>query len=345
MSSSMRAPSIPAIRLARSTSSSTGRSVEDEHQPVGRVLVEPQPAVARHRLGDVDEQRVRHRVAGVGAAACRRPARRRGRRRARSTAPAASAGRCGRARASARARRTARSPCGSRPPARGRPRAAASCRTGRSAGRRSSRDHRPRLRSGRSGSADGRALPRPVRRDVGPRRAPVGAVAPGLVGRGVDEHVGARARPRRPRGGSRPGRRPASPGRAATRRSAARPDRGGLRATCRCRSPGSWPAICGVIGCWSSSALRQPVTSADLAGAGRLEDRAQLALEPAQHQRVAVGALSCSQARALSRRADGVGVGQHGVDQVRRGVGVPDEVHPDTVRPSLSDPRRPAGPS
>ena len=65
MSSSIRAPIIPATFLARSTSSSTGRSVRDQHQPVHRVLLQPQPAVARHRLGDVDEQRVRDGVAAV----------------------------------------------------------------------------------------------------------------------------------------------------------------------------------------------------------------------------------------------------------------------------------------
>ena len=37
----------------------------DQHQPVGRVLLQPQPAVARHRLGDVDQQRVRDGVAAV----------------------------------------------------------------------------------------------------------------------------------------------------------------------------------------------------------------------------------------------------------------------------------------
>ncbi len=36
-----------------------------EHQPVDGVLLEPQPAVAGHRLGDVDEQRVGHGVAAV----------------------------------------------------------------------------------------------------------------------------------------------------------------------------------------------------------------------------------------------------------------------------------------
>jgi hypothetical protein len=33
-----------------------------QHQSVGRVLLEPQPSVARHRLGDVDEQGVRDGV-------------------------------------------------------------------------------------------------------------------------------------------------------------------------------------------------------------------------------------------------------------------------------------------
>ena len=39
--------------------------VGDQHQPVDRVLLQPQPAVAGHRLGDVDEQRVRYGVPAV----------------------------------------------------------------------------------------------------------------------------------------------------------------------------------------------------------------------------------------------------------------------------------------
>jgi hypothetical protein len=35
-----------------------------EHQAVGGVVEELQPAVAVHRLGDVDQQRVRHGIAG-----------------------------------------------------------------------------------------------------------------------------------------------------------------------------------------------------------------------------------------------------------------------------------------
>ena len=132
------------------------------------------------------------RRTGCTPAACRRPARRRGRRRGRSTARAASAGRCARARASARARRTARSPCGSRRRARGRSRAAGSCPTGRSGGR-----HSPTQRTEvpvmhfcgrRSGAGDG-LLPGAVGRDVGARRAAVGAVAARPVGGGVDEDL------------------------------------------------------------------------------------------------------------------------------------------------------------
>ena len=37
-----------------------------QHQPVHRMLVQPQAAVARHRLGHVDQQRMRHRVAAEG---------------------------------------------------------------------------------------------------------------------------------------------------------------------------------------------------------------------------------------------------------------------------------------
>ena len=36
-----------------------------QDQPVRGVLLQPQPAIARHRLGDVDEQRVWHRIARV----------------------------------------------------------------------------------------------------------------------------------------------------------------------------------------------------------------------------------------------------------------------------------------
>ena len=38
----------------------------DEHQAVDGVLLQAQPAVAGHRLGDVDEQRVRDGVPAVG---------------------------------------------------------------------------------------------------------------------------------------------------------------------------------------------------------------------------------------------------------------------------------------
>ena len=36
-----------------------------QHQSVDRIVLQPQPAVAIHRVGDVDEQRMRHRVARV----------------------------------------------------------------------------------------------------------------------------------------------------------------------------------------------------------------------------------------------------------------------------------------
>ena len=63
VSSSIRSPSIGAIFFCRSTSSSTARSRRDQHQAVRRVLGQLQPAVAVHRVGDVDQQRVRHGVA------------------------------------------------------------------------------------------------------------------------------------------------------------------------------------------------------------------------------------------------------------------------------------------
>jgi hypothetical protein len=49
----------------RRISSSTGSVAGLQDQAVGGVLEEAQPAVAGHRLGDVDQQGVRHRVAGV----------------------------------------------------------------------------------------------------------------------------------------------------------------------------------------------------------------------------------------------------------------------------------------
>ena len=61
----MRAPSIGATRFERMTSSSTARSERGEHQPVHRVVGQGEPAEAVHRVGDVDQQRVRHRVARV----------------------------------------------------------------------------------------------------------------------------------------------------------------------------------------------------------------------------------------------------------------------------------------
>ena len=84
-----------------------------------------------------------------------------------------------------------------------------------------------------------------VRRDVGPRGAAVGAVAAGLVGRGVDVDVGARR-----------GRADAEPGRAevadqvgqAEQRLADQQlgDRLAARlATCMCRLFGSWSEITG----------------------------------------------------------------------------------------------------
>ena len=53
------------IRLCRSTSSSTGRSVVRSTSPCSVVLLQGQPAVAVHRLGDVDEQGVRHGIPAV----------------------------------------------------------------------------------------------------------------------------------------------------------------------------------------------------------------------------------------------------------------------------------------
>ncbi|MPM77988.1 hypothetical protein SDC9_124998 [bioreactor metagenome] len=38
----------------------------DQHQAVHRMLLDPQPPVPVHRLGDIDQQRARHRVARIG---------------------------------------------------------------------------------------------------------------------------------------------------------------------------------------------------------------------------------------------------------------------------------------
>ena len=57
---------MPATFLLRSHLLEHRAVVAREDEAVGRVLVEPQPAVAGHRLGDVDQQRVRHGVAAEG---------------------------------------------------------------------------------------------------------------------------------------------------------------------------------------------------------------------------------------------------------------------------------------
>ena len=68
----MRSPVSGLIFLCRRTSSSTGRSVRAQDEPgalrgVGHaLLLEREPPVAVHRVGDVDEQGVRDGVAAVG---------------------------------------------------------------------------------------------------------------------------------------------------------------------------------------------------------------------------------------------------------------------------------------
>ena len=63
MSGSTLAPSMPASFLLLATSVSTARSSAAQHQPVRGVVDQLQPPVPVHRLGDVDQQRVGHRVA------------------------------------------------------------------------------------------------------------------------------------------------------------------------------------------------------------------------------------------------------------------------------------------
>ena len=335
MASSSRAPSIGLIFLARSTSSSTGRSVLVEHQPVGRVLLEPEPAVARHRLGDVHEQRVRDGVAAVAPAACRRPARRRGRRRARSTGRAGSAGRCARARGSARARRTGaialRQSC------------ARSWSISRSrvlsdwtmSGPSVMRAHRRSRGGGHGGPAVIRLLllPGAVGGDVGPGGAPVRAVAAGLVGGGVDEDVVAaggvaHAEP----GGAEVAHRAWTAPSATPRRAARRPRTAGRRRACATGSAPSGAAVTGdvrrhrVLG----EQRVEPVHHRLLvAVVGRLEDRPQLARRTGAGPRVPLGHRRRAARRGRRGRAGAASVSPEvGVDQAGRALGVTNKVHP-----------------
>ena len=63
VSSSMRAPSIGAIFLFRKHLLEHRAVEADQGQPVHGALHQLQPAVAGHRVDDVDQQRLRHRVA------------------------------------------------------------------------------------------------------------------------------------------------------------------------------------------------------------------------------------------------------------------------------------------
>ena len=152
-----------------------------EHQTVGRVLLEAQPAVPVHRLGDVDEQCVGHGVAGE---------RQQGVDDLLGVVPGG-----------------ARVP----EPERGEP--VGVDVLGRPLELRERRDRLAAVsgvgvvdleQQGLVGLDDERSVgsrlasglsPGAVGGDVGPRRASVGAVAPRLVGGGVDEHVGARRSP------------------------------------------------------------------------------------------------------------------------------------------------------
>ncbi len=66
MSSSIRAPSIGSDPLAAHDLLEDRPVVSGEDEAVDGMLVEPQSAVPVHRLRDVHQQRVRHRIAGVG---------------------------------------------------------------------------------------------------------------------------------------------------------------------------------------------------------------------------------------------------------------------------------------
>ena len=99
------------------------------------------------------------------------------------------------------------------------------------------------------------------------------------------------ARPRRCRAGGARGRRPGWPGRAAPRRRAARRPTGSSTAAWMCRCSGSWLEICGRDRV-PHHQLVDPVDDGLRVVGGRgLEDRPQLALELPQQHAVAVGAL------------------------------------------------------
>ena len=186
---------------------------------------------------------------------------------------------------------------------------------------------------GAAGSdSGGGLLPRAVGRDVGPRGAAVGAVAARLVGRGVDVDVGRtwRAAHTPIRVGPRSQTSVASPSSASPISSWE--TESALVATCRWRSSGSWSEIIGVIGCFSISSLSPAITPCDVGHVGGLEDRPQLALEASQHGRVAVGARRVQPPASGDVVDECVAVGQRRVEQPRRRLGVPHEVHGASLR-------------
>ena len=292
--------------------------VADQHQPVDRVLLQPQPAVARHRLGDVDQQRVRDGVAavlqqrvddllGVVAGGARVPEAER------------------------------RQPVGV--DVLGRPLELGERRDRLAAVRGAlvvDLEQQGLVGLDDQGSVDvmpagDGLLAGAVGRDVGPRGAAVGAVAARLVGRGVDVDVGA--------GG---GRADAEPVRAevadqvgqAEQRLADEQlgDRLGLRR-------GVDVQVLRVV----AGDLRrdrvpdhQLVDAVDdrrrVVGGRGLEDRPQLALELPQQHAVAVGALGHQPLAVGEMRPERVDVGDHRVEEPGRPLGVADEVHPSSLR-------------
>ena len=300
---------------------------------MGRVLLQPQPAVAAHRLGDVDEQRVRHGVAaegqqrvdhllGVVARGARVPQAQR------------------------------RQPVGvdvlggALELGEGRDRLAGIARA-RVVDLQQQRlvaldDQGSVVHRGPSG-ASARAdrvgcvhersslLSGAVGRNVGPRGTPLRAVAPRLVGGGVDEDVVALDRLAQAEAG---GAEVADEVGQAHQRLADQQlgDRRGAVGDVHVQVVGVVVADHRRHRVLDQQVVEGGDDGAHVAAVGGLEDRPQRGLEAPQGGHVALGHGGV-QPRALGEVVQQrVDVGQLGVEQRRRRLGIPDEVHLTTLR-------------